>query len=44
MENKKDFTYDNKTFYGLPEFVKDLHDHGQKYVIILVMTYILIQL
>lgn len=35
MEDKKDFTYNNKTFYGLPEFVKDLHDHGQKYIIIL---------
>lgn len=35
MEDKKDFTYDAVTFKGLPEFVKDLHDHGQKYVIIL---------
>ncbi|XP_066097514.1 sucrase-isomaltase, intestinal isoform X1 [Saccopteryx bilineata] len=35
MENKKDFTYDKVAFRGLPEFVKDLHDHGQKYVIIL---------
>lgn len=38
MEDKKDFTYDNVTYNGLPEFVQDLHDHGQKYVIILVMT------
>ncbi|XP_062955067.1 sucrase-isomaltase, intestinal [Cynocephalus volans] len=35
MEDKKDFTYDQDTFQGLPEFVQDLHDHGQKYVIIL---------
>lgn len=38
MEAKKDFTYDKVAFQGLPEFVQDLHDHGQKYVIILVMT------
>ncbi|KAK7820953.1 hypothetical protein U0070_026011, partial [Myodes glareolus] len=35
MEDKKDFTYDSVNFNGLPEFAKDLHDHGQKYVIIL---------
>ncbi|CAD7690944.1 unnamed protein product [Nyctereutes procyonoides] len=35
MEAKKDFTYDKVAFQGLPEFVQDLHDHGQKYVIIL---------
>ncbi|KAM4889329.1 sucrase-isomaltase, intestinal [Thomomys bottae] len=35
MEDKKDFTYDAVTFQGLPEFVEDLHAHGQKYVIIL---------
>ncbi|XP_047731217.1 sucrase-isomaltase, intestinal [Prionailurus viverrinus] len=35
MEAKKDFTYDKVAFKGLPEFVQDLHDHGQKYVIIL---------
>lgn len=43
MEDNKDFTYDKVTFSGLPEFVQDLHDHGQKYVIILVLTdYLLI--
>ncbi|EPQ06457.1 Sucrase-isomaltase, intestinal [Myotis brandtii] len=36
MEDKKDFTYDKVAYKGLPEFVQDLHDHGQKYVIILV--------
>ncbi|XP_011379112.1 sucrase-isomaltase, intestinal [Pteropus vampyrus] len=35
MEDRKDFTYDKVAFNGLPEFVQDLHDHGQKYVIIL---------
>lgn len=35
MEDKKDFTYDDVTFKGLPDFVQDLHNNGQKYVIIL---------
>ncbi|XP_074048617.1 sucrase-isomaltase, intestinal [Macrotis lagotis] len=35
MEEKKDFTYDLVTFAGLPEFVQDLHNHEQKYIIIL---------
>ncbi|XP_062988083.1 sucrase-isomaltase, intestinal [Elgaria multicarinata webbii] len=35
MEDRKDFTYDTIDFAGLPEFVQDLHDHGQKYIIIL---------
>lgn len=35
MEDKKDFTYDEVAFKGLPEFAQDLHNHGQKYVIIL---------
>lgn len=36
MEDKKDFTYDEVAFNGLPEFAQDLHNHGQKYIIILV--------
>lgn len=36
MEDKKDFTYDEVKFNGLPEFAQDLHNHGQKYIIILV--------
>jgi alpha-glucosidase (family GH31 glycosyl hydrolase) len=36
MEDKKDFTYDEVAFKGLPEFAQDLHNHGQKYIIILV--------
>uniref|UniRef100_A0A8D2KQH1 alpha-glucosidase n=1 Tax=Varanus komodoensis TaxID=61221 RepID=A0A8D2KQH1_VARKO len=35
MEDKKDFTYDVVKFAGLPQFVQDLHNHGQKYIIIL---------
>ncbi|XP_043851669.1 sucrase-isomaltase, intestinal [Dromiciops gliroides] len=35
MEQKKDFTYDTQNFSGLPDFVRDLHNYGQKYVIIL---------
>ncbi|XP_067851464.1 sucrase-isomaltase, intestinal [Heptranchias perlo] len=35
MENKKDFTYDLDKFRNLPDFAHDLHDHGQKYIIIL---------
>ncbi|KAL1778054.1 sucrase-isomaltase, intestinal, partial [Sigmodon hispidus] len=35
MEDKKDFTYDEVAFKGLPEFAQDLHNHGQKYIIIL---------
>ncbi|XP_054771787.2 sucrase-isomaltase, intestinal-like [Lytechinus pictus] len=35
MDGKKDFTYDKVTYAGLPEFVDDVHAHGQKYIIIL---------
>ncbi|XP_033884004.3 sucrase-isomaltase, intestinal [Acipenser ruthenus] len=35
MEDKKIFTYDLKNFHGLPEFADDLHNHGQKYIILL---------
>ncbi|EMP39847.1 Maltase-glucoamylase, intestinal [Chelonia mydas] len=35
MEEKKDFTYDQEKFKDLPKFAVDLHDHGQKYIIIL---------
>ncbi|XP_023592691.1 probable maltase-glucoamylase 2 [Trichechus manatus latirostris] len=35
MDGYKDFTYDNRTFYGLPEFAKELHSNGQKYVIVM---------
>lgn len=43
MEDKKDFTYDKVAFNGLPDFVQDLHNHGQKYVIILVMKFCTLQ-
>ncbi|XP_055458101.1 maltase-glucoamylase isoform X1 [Psammomys obesus] len=35
MDQRKDFTYDPVNFQGFPEFVKELHDNGQKLVIIL---------
>ncbi|XP_067898281.1 maltase-glucoamylase [Heterodontus francisci] len=35
MENKKDFTYDLDKFRNLPAFAHDLHNHGQRYIIIL---------
>ncbi|XP_053807579.1 sucrase-isomaltase, intestinal isoform X2 [Vidua chalybeata] len=35
MENRKDFTYDKVKFKDLPQFAAYLHDHGQKYIIIL---------
>ncbi|XP_072111509.1 sucrase-isomaltase, intestinal [Mobula birostris] len=35
MENKKDFTYDKVKFQHLPQFADDLHNHGQRYIIIL---------
>ncbi|XP_050821721.1 sucrase-isomaltase, intestinal [Gopherus flavomarginatus] len=35
MEEKKDFTYDEVKFKDLPNFAVDLHNHGQKYIIIL---------
>ncbi|XP_037691918.1 maltase-glucoamylase, intestinal isoform X2 [Choloepus didactylus] len=34
MEQRKDFTYDPVAFKGFPEFVNDLHNNGQKLVII----------
>lgn len=30
MEEFKDFTYDQNAFEGLPEFVKELHEVGEK--------------
>ncbi|XP_075862342.1 putative maltase-glucoamylase 2 [Microcebus murinus] len=35
MDGKKDFTVDQGAYPGLPDFVKELHDNGQKYVIIM---------
>ena len=36
MDEAKDFTYNKVNYSGLPEFVDMVHDHGQKYIIILV--------
>ncbi|XP_063298679.1 sucrase-isomaltase, intestinal [Pelobates fuscus] len=35
MENRKDFTYDKVNFKDLPSFATDLHNNGQRYIIIL---------
>ncbi|XP_051482229.1 sucrase-isomaltase, intestinal [Apus apus] len=35
MEKKKDFTYDKVMFQDLPNFASCMHNHGQKYIIIL---------
>uniref|UniRef100_A0A8C2RPM9 P-type domain-containing protein n=1 Tax=Capra hircus TaxID=9925 RepID=A0A8C2RPM9_CAPHI len=34
MDARKDFTYDPVAFKGFPEFVKELHNNGQKLVVI----------
>ena len=36
MHDHLDFTYDANSFGDLPALVADLHNHGQKYVIITV--------
>ena len=36
MDRQLDFTYDNKTYEGLPEYVKSLKDSGMRYIIIVV--------
>ena len=36
MSQFEDWTYDKKAFVDLPDVVADLHDHDQKYVIIVV--------
>ncbi|XP_008581187.1 PREDICTED: LOW QUALITY PROTEIN: maltase-glucoamylase, intestinal-like [Galeopterus variegatus] len=33
MDGKKDFTVDNVAYSGLSNFAKELHDNGQKYII-----------
>ncbi|XP_064598977.1 sucrase-isomaltase, intestinal-like [Liolophura sinensis] len=38
MFEELDFTYDRKTFMGLPEAIEDLHDHGQKFIAIVVSS------
>ncbi|XP_060802537.1 lysosomal alpha-glucosidase [Amyelois transitella] len=34
MQNRNDFTYDQVRYKGLPDFVKELHDAGMHYVMI----------
>ncbi|EDV25113.1 uncharacterized protein TRIADDRAFT_56705 [Trichoplax adhaerens] len=35
MSDQLDFTWNKTSYAGLPEFVQDLHQHGQHYIIIL---------
>ncbi|XP_036102238.1 putative maltase-glucoamylase-like protein FLJ16351 [Molossus molossus] len=35
MNMERDFTIDEKAFPGLSDFAKNLHDHGQKYIILM---------
>ena len=39
MDNQRDFTYDENTYAGLPEYVKQLQAAGKHYVIILVQEF-----
>lgn len=36
MDAKFDWTYDPKRYGDLPSVVEDLHEHGQKYIMIIV--------
>jgi dihydrodipicolinate synthase/N-acetylneuraminate lyase len=36
MKRKLDFTYDNVSYEGLPEYVRALQDNGMHYIVILV--------
>ncbi|XP_019619834.1 PREDICTED: sucrase-isomaltase, intestinal-like [Branchiostoma belcheri] len=35
MEDRKDFTYDGNNYGDLPDVIRDLHNNGQKYIVIL---------
>lgn len=37
MDGYRDFTLDSQKFASLPSLVEDLHKHGQRYVMILVL-------
>ena len=32
MFQKRDWSFDNESFYDLPEIIKDLHDNEQYYI------------
>ena len=36
MDKGRDWTYDKKLFGGLPDVIRNLHAHNQKYMIIVV--------
>jgi len=41
MHDHLDFTYDTDSFGDLPALVTDLHNHGQKYVVITVSGWLI---
>jgi len=40
MDGYRDFTFDPQKFASLPSLVEDLHKHGQRYVMILVLPFL----
>ena len=42
MDKHFDWTYDHDKYSDLPAIVKDLHDHGQHYMMIVVSTTLLL--
>lgn len=40
MDGYRDFTFDPWKFTSLPSLVEDLHKHGQRYVMILVLPFL----
>lgn len=39
MDKHLDWTYDKVAYAGLPDVVKDIHNYGQKYMIIVVWLF-----
>lgn len=39
MDERKDFTYNPVDFKGFPEFAEELHNNGQKLVVIVVCAF-----
>ena len=36
MHNHLDFSYDHESFAELPDMIDDIHQHGQKFIVITV--------
>ena len=41
MDRQLDFTYDNETYAGLPEYVRGIKKRGIKYITILVSVFLI---